>query len=619
MFIKNTEKDKNRSEKICLLGVFYGLLILYFQYSKHKWKISQPDHWLEWLSVLHAELFIFIIVIGLLLFIRFFQKYSFWVLTSYYLISFFDFICWITMDRPFHPMDVLNAIDFVRHYPEFIKQVWCKLLVLLSVPLLSYAFWIKNGLWMGSKSRWISPKYVFAGGAFFYLLLLPFVFKTDYLQNNTMVKIPSEIYWEYMIKKRQVTSADIHYLFGESPELQHANSLDGNNKKKIVILFIIETAPFQFYDLFGEELHTLANKTNVMKINSLSEHYTTYPESDRSIYSILSGNYPPLTRGTSWIRRADYQYSLPNTLKIHGYKTYFISTAPLDFHDNREMVEKMGFDNIIESNKAKKEAQTFVNGKLHWNRNKLYEADLELLESAIQIIQDQVRHPDTPYLLVLAPQSSHAPFQKPPGTELTENPGEDMLIRANASWQFRLIEKIINELINTEMIGDAMMIITGDHGIRSIHESETLFTNPHFLNPLTFHVPFWILNQRDSEFVLPETATSHVDIVPTILDLLDIRYDHRSYHGRNMQNYGKRFVFFLGGDYLPTSGFKWNKRFFMENRFKGIVDVNNTFVFPSRKTPSSNSKNSTADNEVDVLGTFKLVKSLLMNRPNIVQ
>jgi membrane-anchored protein YejM (alkaline phosphatase superfamily) len=221
---------------------------------------------------------------------------------------------------------------------------------------------------------------------------------------------------------------------------------------------------------------------------------------------------------------------------------------------------------------------------------------------------------------VLAPQSSHAPFQKPPGIKLPEDADDESLIQANAIWQFRLIEKIIKKLEDNKSIKKTSIIITGDHGIRSAHESKQLFSNPHYLNPITFHVPLWII---DDSLVAPlniDIATSHIDITPTILDLIGIQHNPLNYHGRSVwENVEDRYVFFLGGDYLPVSGFTYKKRFFMENRLKNLVDTNDTFLFDRFDDRQNNAidRNKKFSNTVDPSKALLLVKSLLIKESDV--
>ena len=102
-------------------------------------------------------------------------------------------------------------------------------------------------------------------------------------------------------------------------------------------------------------------------------------------------------------------------LNNQGYSTYFLGTAPLEFHNDRAMVERLGFENIYNV-KETISARKIVDGKSSWDRTKIYQFDDILIEEALKNISFHgAAKKANPFFMVLAPQSSHAPFQIPPG------------------------------------------------------------------------------------------------------------------------------------------------------------------------------------------------------------
>jgi phosphoglycerol transferase MdoB-like AlkP superfamily enzyme len=571
---------------VIFMIVYYGLLILYMQYSKHKWKISQPELFDDWISLLHAEIGPFLIMSFFCIFIFVCRKYVFFILTTIYLICVLDYCTWFVVERPFHPADLMGAIELLKYYPEFVGKMGSalltKLLFLSLSPIIILALqkWIKKR----GKNIWrLVDVYIMLCILGAYSIMLPFHLKQGYIEYNTFVKMGQEILYENKLRNMIVDAEKVQFLLGKpkrKAQCCNDKAVKTLQKHRNIIIYIIETAPGEYYpDLIH---YYNSNGFNSLAQNSVTykEHYTTYPESDRSILSILTGNYPPLDRGTGWIRKYNYQNALPTILRSHGYVSYFISTAPLAFHDNLTMIQGLGFDHIKEI-ESTKNAMTVVDGTRSWDRTKLYKADLDLLKVALNIIKRHVEQDKTPFLMVLAPQASHAPFQLPPGSNRVLKESDIELLKANADWQFGLIAQIGEILQQFEQY---LLIVTGDHGIRHRYESEELFSDPHFLNSISFQVPFWLTLDSVKHLNQNNVATSHIDVTPTIFELLCIDYDPLKYHGRSLISMAdNRTLFFLGGDYLPVNGFKQNGRFFMENRKRSIIAESFSFDFNSSK------------------------------------
>lgn len=577
------KSDYDRNARLFLHFILYGAFILLMQYSKHKWIISHPGGLGEWTAILHAEGFIFfnVIFIFYLLPLRNFILLP--LAAVYYYICYFDYVSWFEIDRPFHPNDIARAIELIIYYPEFLKGLNYKAIILPIVPAIVWStICCREKIKFLSKLR-VTKNMMIIGTAAIYLTAIPLIIKPNYFYYNSMIIICREMLYDSRIKNKNPNQNEIESLLGRKSrerlqsDREDCNAVD-EAKYKNIIFFIIETAPFSDYPNLIEYLDQKGMHALTKNAIALDKHYSTYPESDRAILSILNGKYPPLERGPITIPKSRYIETLPKILKRKGYRTYFISTAPLDFHNNIEMIKNLGFDNILEVKKTKNAIKE-INGKRIWEREKLYDADLSLLKMSLDVINDHSKHKQgRPLFLVLVPQSSHAPFQKPPNS--TADDKDDVaLIKANAYWQFELLHRIVKAVLDDSVNFDSLFLVVGDHGIRSKYESQQLFPSPELLNATTFHVPCWFLSTRHMGMVPHHQTTSHIDITPTILDLLCIPYDRSTFHGRAIAKHGQRYVFFLGGDYLPTSGFEYRDMYFMENRYKNIVLKNGVFDF----------------------------------------
>jgi len=573
------------------------------QYSKHRWVISLTDTLRDFLPILHAELSTYLLLVGMLvLFVRS-RALSYLLLSLYFLISLCDWYTWFIINRPFHFADIQRAIEFAYYFKGFSVlspgMAWKLGIMLISMAPAGIILWALPGMKKKAWDRHVAHASLLCLGC--YGILLPCLIGSYDLRRNSMVRMAGEILYEYRLRHPPTAEMDIRKVLGTCQNRVAVLSPPKNRDANIVI-FVLETTPYRFYNDSVTQFSRQIQDAFHLNAWTMREHYTTYPESDRAILSIMTGKYPPLERGAGWVRSYDYAGSLPRVLKDFGYKTFMLSTAPLDFHDNRYLMEALGFETIVDSSLAKK-ALTIKDKARVFERTKLYDADRELTSKAQAIIAS---HPAQPYLLVIAPQASHAPFQRPPHYE--GDASQASLIKANAGWQLEQIQRIIRTLSEQGQLDRTWVIVTGDHGLR--HPAETaLFADLKRLSADTFHVPFLLFARRD----LPPTVlqpSSHIDITPTILDLLGIPYPPYTYQGRNPGRECKRSVFWLGGDYLPASGFTTQGRYFMENRNLGLVLKSPRFDFsPDRK---SGAERCTESEQRIVACNLDLIKRLLL-------
>jgi hypothetical protein len=596
-----------------IVASIYAIFMLVMQYSKHKWVITHPTNIWNFLPILHAELIIYLIITTFIIIFICKNWVVYALLTAYYIINLLDFITWFTIHRPFHPIDLVRSMDLIAYYPDFFTVnhiLALRILIFALVPLMAgvLLWWLRKLNTINMEKQRVLVLSSAAIFYFCYIVSLPFVLSPSYMNKNSIVKMSEELLYSYQLRHIPLSVASQQKLFGTIPFKHIADVARDVPRQMNVIVFVIETAPYQYYPDLGRYAISMglkpANNTAI-----LNEHYTTYPESDRSFLSMMTGKYPPLQHGSGWVNSYNYDKALPRILKGHGYKTCILSTAPLDFHNNRKMLENLGFDYIYESEGAKK-ASWIKNGQRTFDRTKIYAADLELIDEALRTIS---LNNSRRYLLAILPQSSHAPFQRPPG--YTGDGSQKSLIEANALWQFGLITKIVKRLEETLQSERTIMIITGDHGLRHPLESFELFSNMDILSPLTFHVPFLLYSGGGALSFIPRKATSHIDILPTLLELLGIRYKPDDYHGRSIYLDVSRKVFFLGGEYLPVSGFKYQRQFFMENRNRSLIFSNSVFDFSSAL--NENSGSAAECNQADRLmisNELRYIEALLRDR-----
>lgn len=576
-----TAPHNHASRYLLYLVVFLHLpLILYI----HRSKISARDLDLATahaqFSYYHAEATFFLLLTAALVLLRFNFVFSMMLLGTAYYLDVFDWFSWHTQGKAFLFSDLYRALQLLIFYPEFADNLALtlklKAVFLLLFPPAAILILCRKPIsirlqHITTLSGKLGHTLAAAG-----LLTLPFLASSTYAKYNAIIFMLSEQLYERRLDNHNITRETIKPVFGHDTATPDnliplaPGALKGYN----VVLFVIETAPYTFYPDLQQLASRLQHPWLANHNVAFTRHYSTYPSTDRAMFSIASGLYPPMLNDNNWKAAMRYGDSLPKALRQYGYHTYVFSTAPLSFYNDDIMYRNLGFENLMEVEQTKALRMRTEQG-YQWDRSGLYAADRTLLDLVQQQLSlHNATHPNHPFMMLIAPQSSHAPFHCPPATaERTYQCQSDQdKIIANAEWQMKLLEDLIVTLERSGTLDNTLLLVTGDHGIRSKHESP-LFPNPNLLQDATFHVPFLLAaNLLDNSTARPFTgATSHIDIAPTVLDLLGLDSTPFFFHGVSMLTPpSERAIYFIGKGYLPLDGFTVNGQYYMANRSNNL-------------------------------------------------
>ncbi len=151
-----------------------------------------------------------------------------------------------------------------------------------------------------------------------------------------------------------------------------------------------------------------------------------------------------------------------------------------------------------------------------------------------------------------------------------------MVAQIQDSWLGEIVELIDN----AGKLEKTTIIITGDHGIRTTREDPKL--NSGFLDEYSFHVPLLVFSA--SAFTRPtyiNMLTSHIDISPSLLELLGVNRNRASEQGLSLWDSGleDRTTFFLGNWYFGADGFHEKGQYKMYSEVLAASFENNKLEF----------------------------------------
>ncbi len=134
-----------------------------------------------------------------------------------------------------------------------------------------------------------------------------------------------------------------------------------------------------------------------------------------------------------------------------------------------------------------------------------------------------------------------------------------------------MLAELLSELDAVGLAEDLLLVVTGDHGLR--YENEYASLDEQLGDPeVSYHVPFLLYAPGLIDQPVHIThQTSHVDLAPTLLDLVGIRTDGMLHHGSHVLDpkLADRVVFLMSNALSPNDRFRWRNYVFTANSLTG--------------------------------------------------
>jgi phosphoglycerol transferase MdoB-like AlkP superfamily enzyme len=288
-------------------------------------------------------------------------------------------------------------------------------------------------------------------------------------------------------------------------------------RAKNVILVVLESTSTRYMGIYGSQYDTTpqldAERGHCMIFDNFYAHVG---QTAISLIALTTSRYPNFRYAHSPLsdRAAMNSVSAASVLHSAGYRTAFFSASSLSFLDQRSFLQTRGFDEL-------QDPGTFGAPPLFaWGVR-----DSCMVDHLIDWVRGE---PGRPFFAVAWTIQTHSPYAITP-----EKPVINFIGQSASREQLSLnrylnamreadsqIGRLFSALREQGLADDTVVIITGDHGeaFGDLHDSHF-----HGLNLFEedIHVPLIIwspaLFKSESH---RETVGGHLDIGPTVLDLL---------------------------------------------------------------------------------------------------
>jgi hypothetical protein len=357
-----------------------------------------------------------------------------------------------------------------------------------------------------------------------------------------------------------------------SPVLQPDPRYFGKAKGANIIFFILETAPAHFLPA-DDPLDQFPNLRRLQPKSFIAEqHYTTYPYTTRAFFSLFSGCYP-----SDGVKTFGEQYpgvtypGMTQVLAEQGYETALYAPSTWRSPADKGAIGFIGFGRSVFPDPDTLPSFAPKGVAPEWKANRLA-LDLSSLHSLKQDMDhwlSEGRH----FAVVFFPQSSHDPYPDmvPPEEENNNLKRGRGILQLYDSW----LGEILQVLEQHHAVESTIIVVTGDHGVRTRREDPS-FPNG-MIDEYAFHVPLQIYAPGALDRTMRISwHTSHIDVAPTVLDLLGIEKDRQYEQGVAIWNpaLADRAIYFFAMQMFGSDGYYAQDRYFMWSQMTDAVYAN---------------------------------------------
>lgn len=231
-------------------------------------------------------------------------------------------------------------------------------------------------------------------------------------------------------------------------------------------------------------------------------HCSTSSQSTKSVFSVLTGLYPQPSIRNETVTRPDANWPMMGReFRAAGFKTSAMTSFPADIDRFGEFCSGGGFQSVSGTDEL----------GLDKVSDGLIGRDDQLYARASEWIGSRGREKT---LSVILPSNSHHPYWSP---DTDSKASRSNRYRSAMTWQDKVLGQFIESLRSKGVWDNTALVLCADHGN---YHGFVPNDDGYFFG--RYHVPC-LVRIPDAAARRLSRVTSHVDILPTLLDLIQRR------------------------------------------------------------------------------------------------
>jgi phosphoglycerol transferase MdoB-like AlkP superfamily enzyme len=408
---------------------------------------------------------------------------------------------------------------------------------LLLLPVISY-FSIHRTTYQFSQNTYLNEIAANGGYQFFS------AFRNNELNYRQFYRLADDVQLSQKIKSQlSVTNESLY-------DIKRQITADGPEKKLNIILITVESLSADYLTKFGNKNKITPFMDNWFHDGALFTHF--YATGTRTIRGLeaLTLSIPP-TAGQSIVKRPDNEklFNLGHVLQERGYDTAFLYGGMGYFDNMNAFYEGNGY-RIVDQNQFTSEEVTFKNAwgvsdDIIFNRT-IKEADNDFSQ-------------DKPFFFQIMTTTNHRPYSYPEGKiDIPSGKSREGAVK----YTDYAIQEFIKTAKTKPWFDNTIFVMVADHCAGSARKTD--------LPVDKYHIPLFIYAPKHVPVVENTTLSSQIDVAPTLLGLLNLRYESQFY-GQDILKTSPEKGRALISNYQKLGLFKDNKLVYLSPQQK--IDV----------------------------------------------
>jgi len=253
-------------------------------------------------------------------------------------------------------------------------------------------------------------------------------------------------------------------------------------------------------------------------------YYCLTPVSMKSLFSLTCSLHPmPIPQAETYVHGNIDCRSLSEILKDRGYATVGLHAGHFHYSDKRRYLDHRKFDVLRDGDTLRARKQYPING---WGAD-----DRAMRDDFLGWLDGLPA--GTPWHALLIPVTPHYPYQPIPGAPqpfgnatLKDRYLNHMVL------QDQILGDIWEELQRRGQLEQTLIVLVGDHG-QAFDEHAGNVMHGSYLYEESVRVPLILLHPRLFRGAVSHRIGNHLDLVPTVLELLQLPPEPR-HEGRSL-------------------------------------------------------------------------------------
>jgi phosphoglycerol transferase MdoB-like AlkP superfamily enzyme len=317
--------------------------------------------------------------------------------------------------------------------------------------------------------------------------------------------------------KTSMNADDVRALGERSATTQATSSAPHDPAIKNVIVFVIESLPAEYVDLYGANYGATPNLMRLKPQSAICDGiYAHAPATTKTMESLLCSIYPLISYRTITQERPDLPVaSIPSELKTHGYRSAFFSSNDLTFQNCGTFLKYRGFDYLEDFHNR-------GNGKPQFTSEWSYLHGTDEMSTVKSMMQWISSDSGKPFFIMSWTMMTHYPYYTIGDAidfhvrEPKFNKYLNALHAEDAALGF-----LIDSLKQKGQLDSTLVIVMGDHG--EAFGQHDQWGHGAWIYEENIRVPMILINAKLFHGETYRKVGGMVDVAPTIADLLQYK------------------------------------------------------------------------------------------------